>query len=269
MGRQPTHDPHKRLRQPRQLALDLAPAPGFDRENFLVSGSNEHAYRMIEAWPDWPDPVLLLIGPPGAGKSHLGAIWAAAAGARTLLLAQLRQNKNVEPVSGSTGSQAAPDTVDVAALVSGPLLVEDLDRGDPTPTLLFHLLNCARERGVGLVLTARSPPEAWGLALPDLVSRLRLAPRAEIAPADDALMRAVLVKLLVERQLVVDARLVAYAALRLGRSLDAARHFVDEVDRRALSLKAPITRSLVAEVIGALTRAGEERECGDCEDGRE
>lgn len=222
---------------PRQLALDLAPAPGFDRENFLVSGSNEHAYAMVEAWPGWPDPVLLLIGPPGAGKSHLGAIWAAVAGARVL-------------------SAAALDETDLEALASTPLLVEDLDRAGPPPTRLFHLLNLARERGAGLVLTARSSPEAWGLALPDLVSRLRLAPRAEIGPPDDALMRAVLVKLLVDRQLVVDTRLVDYAALRLGRSLDAARLFIDTVDRRALSLKTRITRTLAAEVIGTLT--GEE-----------
>ena len=36
-------------------------------------------------------------------------------------------------------------------------------------------------------------------------------------------MRAVLVKLLVDRQLVVDTALVDYVALRLERSLDAAR----------------------------------------------
>ena len=59
-----------------QLTLELAPEPGFERENFVVSGSNEQAYAMIERWPDWPDPMLLILGPPGAGKSHLGAIWA-------------------------------------------------------------------------------------------------------------------------------------------------------------------------------------------------
>jgi len=234
MGQPPADDARKAHGQPRQLALDLAPVPGFDRENFLVSGSNERAYAMVEAWPGWPDPVLLLIGPPGAGKSHLGAIWAAPAGARIL-------------------SAAALGELDLEALAASPLLVEDLDRASPSPTRLFHLLNCARERGAGLLLTARSPPEAWGLALPDLVSRLRLAPRAEIGPPDDALMRAVLVKLLVERQLVVDTGLVDYAALRLGRSLDAARQFIDAVDRRALSLKTRITRTLAAEVIGTLT----------------
>ncbi len=233
MGSPPADDAPEATRRPRQLALDLAPGPGFDRENFLVSGSNERAYALVEAWPDWPDPVLLLVGPPGAGKSHLGAIWASEAGARVL-------------------SAAALDAADLEALASTPLLVEDLDRACPAQARLFHLLNLVRERGSGLLLTARAPPEAWGLALADLVSRLRLAPRAEIGSPDDALMRAVLVKLLVERQLVVDTRLVDYAALRLGRSLDAARLFVDEIDRRALALKARITRKMAAEVIRAM-----------------
>jgi chromosomal replication initiation ATPase DnaA len=229
-----TNDAARAAARPSQLALDLARPPGFGREDFLVSGSNERAYAMVEAWPAWPDSVLLLIGPPGAGKSHLGAIWTARAAARVI-------------------SAASLDDADLEALASGPLLVEDLDPAGPAQTKLFHLLNLVRERGFGLLLTARDPPEAQGLTIPDLVSRLRLAPRAEIGPPDDALTRAVLVKLLVDRQLVVDTGLVDYAALRLGRSLDAARLFIEEIDRRALSRKSRITRTIAAEVIRALT----------------
>src|SRR5689334_3934903 len=70
--------------QPRQLALDLPVAPRFGSEDFLVSPSNEGAYARIEAWPDWPDRVLVLTGPPGSGKSHLAAIFAERSGALTV-----------------------------------------------------------------------------------------------------------------------------------------------------------------------------------------
>ena len=33
---------------------------------------------LIERWPDWPDRIVVLIGPEGSGKSHLAAIWAEA-----------------------------------------------------------------------------------------------------------------------------------------------------------------------------------------------
>ena len=67
---------------PRQLALALPHAESFARDDFLVGASNKAALGMIERWPDWPDRALALVGPEGAGKSHLESIWADIAGAR-------------------------------------------------------------------------------------------------------------------------------------------------------------------------------------------
>ena len=61
---------------PKQLAFDLPLDPRFGAEDFLVSPSNEQAYGQIESWPDWPDTILVLVGPRGSGKSHLASIWA-------------------------------------------------------------------------------------------------------------------------------------------------------------------------------------------------
>jgi len=217
-----------------QLTLNLAPDPGYERENFFVSGSNEQAYAMIELWPSWPDSTLLILGPSGAGKSHLGAIWA------SLAKAGVR----------STASLAAEDIEALAA--AGPLLLDDADAIGQSEARLFHLVNLMRERGATLVLTAKTPPDAWGLRTADLLSRLRLAPAVEIGPPDDALMRAVLVKLLIDRQLIVDTAVVSYIALRIERSLDAARAFIDALDREALARKSRISRAIAADVLLAM-----------------
>jgi chromosomal replication initiation ATPase DnaA len=63
-------------------------------------------------------------------------------------------------------------------------------------------------------------------------------------------LRAVLVKLFADRQLMVDEGLVAYLATRLERSFAAARAAVDALDREALRRKRPVTRALAAEVLG-------------------
>jgi chromosomal replication initiation ATPase DnaA len=217
-----------------QLTLELAPEPGFERENFVVSGSNEQAYAMIERWPDWPDPVLLILGPPGAGKSHLGAIWASIAKA-------------------GVQSAAALAAANIEALAAaGPLLLEDANAIGEAETQLFHLINLMRENSMALVITAKAPPDAWGLRTADLLSRLRLAPTVAIGPPDDALMRAVLVKLLIDRQLVIDTSVVGYIALRLERSLDAARTFIDALDREALARQCRISRAIAADVLASL-----------------
>ncbi|MFE1600857.1 hypothetical protein [Methylobacterium sp. ID0610] len=220
---------------PRQLTLDLPVDPRFGPEDFLVGPSNEEAYARIEAWPDWPDRVLVLTGPAGSGKSHLAAIWAAQAGAPTVAAAEV-------------AAAAVPRLAEAAALV-----IEDADRpAGRDEAALFHLLNLARERGTSLVITGAGPVEGWGIATPDLRSRLRLAPTVGIDPPDEALLRAVLVKLFVDRQLVVDTSVVDALALRIDRSLGRARDVVAALDREGLARSRRITRPLALATLAAL-----------------
>lgn len=221
---------------PKQLAFDLPLDPRYGREDFLVSPSNEAAYALIETWPDWPAPVLRLEGPPGSGKSHLAAIWATDAHAWRVPAAEVRAG-------------------DVPHLASnGALVIEDMDRGGRDEAALFHLLNLVRERRGHVLLTGATPPDSWGLRTPDLLSRLRLAPAVHLDAPDDALLKAVLVKLFIDRQLVVDTSVVDYISLRIERSLARAAEVVAALDREALSRGRRITRpmaSLVLDLPGA------------------
>jgi hypothetical protein len=70
--------------QPRQLAFALPHAESLTRDNFLEGPANEAALSLVESWPDWPNRIMLLLGPEGSGKSHLAAIWAEQAGARSI-----------------------------------------------------------------------------------------------------------------------------------------------------------------------------------------
>ncbi len=224
----------------RQLVLDLPHGPGFGRDDFLAGRSNEEALRLVEAWPDWPDPVLLLEGPPGSGKSHLAAIWAVRSGATAVAAADL-------------GMGAVPDLADAPALV-----VEDLDRGPLDEAALFHLLNLARERDRSILFTSGRPVAELGIGTRDLASRLRLAPSGHLGWPDDALLRAVLVKLFHDRQLVVDITVIEYVAKRIERSLGRAAAVVAELDRETLSQGRRVTRSAAAALLGAEGPAGDD-----------
>jgi chromosomal replication initiation ATPase DnaA len=218
------------MASPRQLALALDHAASFAREDFLAGPSNEAALAMIDRWPDWPARALLLVGPDGAGKSHLAAIWAALSGARLVAARAL------EAVS-------LP-----GALATGALVVEDLRSGAVDERALFHLLNLVREEEASLLITAREMPNAMSFKLADLVSRLAALPVVQIATPDDTLLRAVIVKLFADRQLAVDESLVGYLATRIERSFAGARAAVERLDAEALRQKRPVTRALAGEV---------------------
>ena len=216
---------------PRQLVLALDHRESFDRADFLVSDSNRAALQLIDRWPDWPARTVALAGPEGAGKSHLAAVWAAAAGARVMSRAVL---------DVASGPQA---------LSAGALVVEDCDRDHGDDTALFHLFNLAKEQRAFLLMTARRPPANWSVALPDLASRLRAVPVVTIAPPDDALLATVMLKLFADRQLTADDRLVSYLLARIERSFAAVQAVVDELDREALRLKRPVNRALAAAIL--------------------
>ncbi|MDB5591722.1 DnaA/Hda family protein [Enterovirga sp.] len=219
------------LERGRQLAFDLPVRPQLGIEDFLVGLSNESAFDTIVRWPDWPGPLMHLRGARGSGKSHLAAIWAERAGAETV-------------AAGDVGRAAVP------ALAAQPAIVlEDLDRGPVDEPALFHLVNLVRERGGSLLVTSAAAVDGCGLVLPDLLSRLRLAPSLAIDPPDDDLLRAVLVKLFVDRQLVVDASVVSFVAARIERSFEAAAAAVARLDREALSRGRRVTRPMAADIL--------------------
>jgi chromosomal replication initiation ATPase DnaA len=218
------------LTSPRQLALALNHAESFAREDFLAGPANAAALALVEAWPDWPDRVMVLVGPEGCGKSHLAAIWAANAGARSI------------------AARVLEETNPLAALATGTLVIEDLSEGEIAERPLFHLLNLVREERAFMLFTARTPPSAWKVGLRDLASRLRTLPAVALAAPDDALLRAVIVKLCADRQLSIDESVVGYLLTRIERSLAAARAAVVVLDREALRQKRPVTRALAAEI---------------------
>jgi chromosomal replication initiation ATPase DnaA len=216
---------------PRQLALALNHTESFAREDFLSGPSNAAGLALIDCWPQWPNQAIILAGPEGSGKSHLAAIWANAAGARLV------------------AARALDQATVPATLATGALVIEDIVADAFEERALFHLLNLAREVEAFVLLTARTAPAGWRLAIRDLGSRLKALPIVDLAPPDDALLRAVLVKLFADRQIAVEESLIGYVATHIERSFAAARAVVGRLDAEAMRRKRPLTRALAAEIL--------------------
>ena len=219
----------KIVSRPRQLALALDHPESFAREDFISGPGNAAAMALIDSWPNWPSRAIVLIGPEGSGKTHLATIWASATGARVVWADKI-------------GEFDVP-----GMLATGALVIENAGAATDERAL-FHLMNLAREEQAFLLFTARSAPSAWQISTPDVVSRLRAMPTAQLQAPDDAMLRGVMVKLAADRQLVLDDSVVSYLASRIERSFAAVRAAVVALDQEALRQGRPASRALAAEL---------------------
>lgn len=218
---------------PRQLPLDLGHTPGFSRDDLVVSQANAQAVALVDRWPDWPAPVVVLAGPAGAGKTHLASIW---------------RNMSAAVTLKGTDIETHLPTLDATR----PVLIDDADLGPLDQNGLFHLINQIRGAGSFLLLTARRFPSAWGVTLPDLASRLKAAATVEIDEPDDLLLAGVITKLFADRQVEVDPAVVQYLVRRIERSLSTAMSVVERLDQAGLEQKTRITRALAGEILNAM-----------------
>lgn len=225
-----------RRRVVEQIPLAFSHDAATGRDDLLVSERLAAAVSIVDAWPQWPSPVVILAGPVGSGKSHLANIWQ-----------EHSRAADIWPKAGANASVAA---------AAGPVLFEDVDRVGFDDTELFHVINSVRENGNSLLMTSRLWPMSWPVQLADLRSRLRAATVVEIGEPDEELLSQVIVKLFADRQLNIDDKLVLYIVNRMERSLNAAQTIVERLDRLALSRGTKITRSLAAEVLNELGNSG-------------
>ena len=214
---------------PQQLPLVFAHDAAVTRDDLLISDPLSAAVSIVDSWPQWPSPVVILMGPVGSGKTHLASIW--------------QQKSNAISIIPTSGSDAA------FAAAIGPVLFEDVDRHPFDETTLFHVINSVREHGHTLLMTTRQWPMSWPVSLPDLRSRIKAATMVEIGEPDDELLAQVLVKLFSDRQLTVDDKIIAYIVARMERSLDSAQNIVEQMDHMALARGIRISRSLASEVL--------------------
>ncbi|KAB2542075.1 chromosomal replication initiator protein DnaA [Salipiger aestuarii] len=227
------------MRRPRQLVLPLPVREALRREDYYVSRSNGLAVALLDDWAGWPNGKMILVGPRGAGKTHLAHVWAKETGAV------------IVPARDLPGA-------DIPTLARAPVCVEDADRiatDRLAEEALFHLHNLALAERRALLLTASSPPRQWGLALPDLRSRMEATQTATLPDPDDDLLGAVIAKTLNDRGCLPAPEVILYLVRHMPRRFAAALALVDALDAQAMGRPKGITRALARDVLTRMTPA--------------
>jgi len=191
-----------------QFALPLEYRSADGEADFYISEANAAAVAMLDRRPDWPSRTLIVVGPEGAGKSHLLRLFAG----------------------------RYPGAVRI---------FDDADAPGRDEDAMFHAWNAAQADGPALLVAARTPPGEWRVRLPDLASRLGAAGVVHIDTPDDALLAEIVAKSFRERGLRVSPIVIEYMIQRIERSFAAAASAVAAIDAAALAGQRAVTVPLV------------------------
>lgn len=185
----------------------------------------------------------LLVGPAGSGKTHLllaACAEAQAQGRRALYLplASLR-GRLAQALEGLAADLVCLDELDAVAGAR-----ED-------EVALFHAHNRLRAEGGNLLYAARGNPQALGLVLPDLGSRLGQCTRLHLDLLDDEGRRALLRQRASRRGLVLDEPVLDYLLRRVGRDPAGLARLFERLDRESLAAQRRITIPFLRGLLGS------------------
>lgn len=194
-------------------------------DTLVVAEANRDAARLLTDWRHWPGGALALVGPSGAGKTHLALAWALEVGARQLS----------PSASPDEGARAFDES-------EGRIVIDDAD-GARDEAMFWRVLDLAKRRGGAVLLVGAASPGTWAVGLPDLRSRLAALPVARLGEPDEALMDVVLRRICREQFIQLSDDAAKFLVRRLPRTFEAARQWAAaleaELERgaRPVSLK--------------------------------
>jgi chromosomal replication initiation ATPase DnaA len=225
----------------KQLALPLTFKTLKNRENFIISKSNESAINLIDNIDFWQSkkkinsiPAALIFGPFGSGKTHLSNIFKDFNNA--FFLTSLKPN-------------------DLELIKKGRNFILDNFRPNinyPSELVMHFLNQVTYNEGSILFLSRYSAFEMdWKLA--DLNSRIRSLIACEIKLPDDMLLYTFMIKYANDKKLILNDNQCLYILERLERNFESVINFINQLDQVSLETKKKVSYKIIQYIFNNLS----------------
>ena len=214
-----------------QLIIKFDHEQNFKDEDFYVSNSNNHIFKLLNQWPRWGKNFLNINGEKYSGKTHLINIF-------------IKKFKGIKFYANSL----TDEDLKIIKLHEN-IILEDLDERI-NEQLIYSLLNIIDLDNKFIIITSEKPLVEINFALEDLNSRVRSFLLKKIEKPDDELMFALIHKNLSDRQISIDKKLIDFIIKRIDRSYGKIFDFIYKVDQLSLKRKKPIDFKIIKEALG-------------------
>ena len=203
----------------------------FKDDDFYISKSNQHIFKLIDIWPKWEKIFLNINGDKYSGKTHLINIF-------------LKKYNGIK-----TESNLLDNDFLKKIKVHQNIIIENLDI-NLDEKLFFSLINIIDQDNKYLIVTSLEPIVKIKFKLNDLKSRAANFLIQNIEKPDDELIFALILKNLSDRQISLDKKLINYIIKRIDRSYSKIFDFIYKIDEISLKKKRSIDLKIIKDVLG-------------------
>ena len=219
------------MRNLNQLIIKFDYEQNFKDDDFYVSNSNKHIFKILNQWPKWEKNFLNINGEKFSGKTHLVNMF-------------IRKFKGIK-----LDANFLKDKDLTKIKINQNIIIENLNT-KINEKLFYSLLNIIDLDNKYIIVTSEIPIVDIKFSLNDLRSRTKNFLIQKIEKPDDNLIFALILKNLSDRQISIDKKLIDFIVKRIDRSYGKIFDFIYKVDELSLKKRKPIDFKTIKEVLG-------------------
>ncbi|GAT77022.1 chromosomal DNA replication initiator-like protein [Ehrlichia ruminantium] len=214
-----------------QLTLfDLEESYSYNYHDYILLEKNHETYNMLmnQQWSSF-----ILYGKSGSGKTHLAHIWQKLKNAIFIDHDLINTGKGIENVISS----------------SNAFIIENIENISNESSTL-HYYNYIKENKKVLLMTSSIAPRFLNYKIKDLKSRMLYTMNAKLANPDEELLKIMLIKLFVDRQIHIELKVINYILNNTERSFQSLSNIVKCIYRELPYYNNGVTIPFVKSIIG-------------------